>query len=600
MYEQELHGARVAQTNSEGDRKRVEAERQQIEERRKEAEDRVAKAVQERTRADDEARGAISQRDDAVLFRQDAEAVALYARNQLEVAENNLREGVRPVVWPTLEELSAAKERLGYEEGLFHFAIAGIAGSGKSSLANAVRGLRNSDDGAAPTGVVETTSAVGRFPDPDPKHPFVWYDVPGAGTLAVPDWQYFTDQGLYIFDCIIVLFDTRLTATDIAILRNAARFDIPTYIVRSKALQHILNLAADLPGEDSDEDDEDAEMSPVVLQRAREMYVKETRASIAQNLEAAKLPQQRVYLVDKDTLVKVVKDKPVKDPIDELDLLRDLLAEAHCRQEEAQRTAEAAREAQEEAERSLREGIRPIIVPTQEQHEATKRRLGYRQGFFHFGVAGISGSGKSSLINAFRGLRNKDVGAAPVGVVEMTMQVARYPDPSTDMPYVWYDVPGAGTLSIPDWQYFTDQGLYILNCIIVVMDGRFTATDIAILRNCVRFQIPSFIVRSKSKQHIANIANDMGGDQDDDDDDEGDRRARMEKAREQYIRATRDNVAQNLEQAGLLAQKVYLIDKDILVKAVKGRSSADAIDEEVLLKDMFALAERPEQFSLNV
>ncbi|KAI0717627.1 interferon-inducible GTPase-domain-containing protein [Fomitopsis betulina] len=331
IYEQELHGARVAQTNGEGDRKRAEAEQREMEERRREAEDRTTKAVQERTRADNEARGALSQRDDAVLSRQDAEAVALYARKQLEVAENNLREGVRPVVWPTLEELSAAKERLEYEEGLFHFAIAGIAGSGKSSMANAVRGLRNSDEGAAPTGVVETTSAVGRFPDPDPKHPFVWYDVPGAGTLAVPDWQYFTDQSLYIFDCIIVLFDTRLTATDIAILRNAARFDIPTYIVRSKALQHVHNLATDMPGED-DEDDEDAETNPLVLQRAREKYVQETRASIAQNLQAAKLPQQRVYLVDKDTLVKVVKNKPIKDPIDELDLLHDLLAEAHRRQ----------------------------------------------------------------------------------------------------------------------------------------------------------------------------------------------------------------------------------------------------------------------------
>ena len=273
---------------------------------------------------------------------------------------------------------------------------------------------------------------------------------------------------------------------------------------------------------------------------------------------------------------------------------------ARAAQEEAERAAHAAREAKEEAERNLREGIRPIIVPTQAQHEATKRRLGYRQGFFHFAVAGISGSGKSSLINAFRGLRNRDAGAAPVGVVETTSQVARYPDPSTDMPYVWYDVPGAGTLSIPDWQYFTDQGLYIFNCIIVIIDSRFTATDIAILRNCVRFQIPSFIVRSKSRQHVANVANDMGGVDDDDDDDDGDKDARIEKARARYIQDTRDNIAQNLEDAGLLAQKVYLVDKDILVKAVRGRSSADAIDEDILLKDMFAMAELPEESSVNV
>ncbi|EPS93044.1 hypothetical protein FOMPIDRAFT_1056348, partial [Fomitopsis schrenkii] len=48
----------------------------------------------------------------------------------------------------------------------------------------------------------------------------------------------------------------------------------------------------------------------------------------------------------------------------------------------------AANEAREEAERNLRNGIRPIIIPTQEQWEATKRRLHYRQGFLHIAVAG--------------------------------------------------------------------------------------------------------------------------------------------------------------------------------------------------------------------
>ena len=259
---------------------------------------------------------------------------------------------------------------------------------------------------------------------------------------------------------------------------------------------------------------------------------------------------------------------------------------ARAAQQEADRAAQTAREAREKAERNLREGIRPIIVPTQAQHEATKQRLDYRQGFFHFAVAGIAGCGKSSLINAFRGLRNRDTGAAAVGVIETTLEVVRYPDARPDVPYVWYDVPGAGTLAIPDWQYFTDQGLYIFNCIIVLIDSRFTATDIAILRNCVRFQIPSFIVRSKSKQHIANIASDMA-DQDDDDDE-----ARPRRARERYIQDTRNNVAQTLENAGLLAQRVYLIDKEDLVKAVNGRPlSAAAIDEENLLGDMFAMAE---------
>ncbi|KAH9928077.1 interferon-inducible GTPase-domain-containing protein [Fomitopsis serialis] len=178
--------------------------------------------------------------------------------------------------------------------------IAGIAGSGKSSFINALRGLRNGEPGAAETGIVETTSVIASYPDPDPNKHIAWYDVPGAGTLSIPDWEYFTDQGLYVFDCILVLFDARFTATDVAILRNCARFRIPAFVVRSKALQHIRNLAEDMGGEDSDI--EDGDTAPAALARAREQYVRESRESVARNLELAELPQQRVYLVDKQAL----------------------------------------------------------------------------------------------------------------------------------------------------------------------------------------------------------------------------------------------------------------------------------------------------------
>lgn len=266
---------------------------------------------------------------------------------------------------------------------------------------------------------------------------------------------------------------------------------------------------------------------------------------------------------------------------------------------EVQRGLYEARNAQLEAERRLRDGLRPILFPTQAQHAETKRKLHYQFGLFHFAVAGTSGSGKSSLINAFRGVRNRSTRAAPVGVVETTSEVARYPGaPGT--PYVWYDVPGAGTLSVPDWQYFTDQGLYIFDCIIIIFDARFTATDIAILRNCVRFQIPSFIVRSKSKQHIANLAKDLPTDKDRDegyvedseDDEDQHMEERMVNARASYIRATRRSVERELEKADLDPQRVYIIDKDDLVKAVKEKPFTDGIDEGALLNDMFALADR--------
>lgn len=231
---------------------------------------------------------------------------------------------------PSDKEIQIAKHRVQYQEGLFHFATTGVSGAGKSSLINAFRGLRNRDQGAAPTGVVETTTDITRFPDPSPHNPFVWYDVPGSGTLNTPDCQYFTAHGLYVFDCIIILFDSRFTMTDLAMLINCRRFNIPTYIVRSKSDSHIRNIIKE-SGYDSDED-EDHSRHNALYSSAREQYITETRATVRCNLQEANLPDQRVYIVSNSTMVSTVRDQKLSEKtIDELELMRDLFREAQSR-----------------------------------------------------------------------------------------------------------------------------------------------------------------------------------------------------------------------------------------------------------------------------
>jgi GTP-binding protein EngB required for normal cell division len=235
------------------------------------------------------------------------------AHEEADQAKERLRKRMTAEVCPSAEQVEQAKARFQFDENVFHLAIAGCAGSGKSSIVNAIRGLRNSDEGAAKTSSIECTSEIERYPDPKREY-FVWYDIPGAGTLNVPAETYFNEQGLFIFDFIIVPVDSRFTETDVAILATCKQFGIPSFIVRSKADQHINNMM------------EDKDISKI---EARELHVKETRSNFASNLKNAGLDEnQKVYIISRRALADVIKGKTPEDIIDEKELVKDLLSSA--------------------------------------------------------------------------------------------------------------------------------------------------------------------------------------------------------------------------------------------------------------------------------
>ncbi|EPS98960.1 hypothetical protein FOMPIDRAFT_1050959 [Fomitopsis schrenkii] len=250
---------------------------------------------------------------------------AQLGREQQEGTGRRMLAAVRSVL-----QITETRRRLRYVDGLVHFAVAGTAGSGKSSLINSIRGLRASDPGAAAVGTSETTTTVTRHEDPDlVKNPFVWYDIPGVGTLNQPEAAYFLEQGLFIFDCVIVVFDARFTAADIAILKCCQKLDIPAYIVRSKALVHIQNTMEDMAGGGSTTGDWTSDW-----QAAQEKFVRETQATVDDNLKAAGLEKQRVYVVDKKTMLQYVSgEDPGDNLLDERELLSNALGEMLRRRE---------------------------------------------------------------------------------------------------------------------------------------------------------------------------------------------------------------------------------------------------------------------------
>ena len=206
--------------------------------KRREEEIRQLMEEIERTTLDAQKREeeANAREEEATRREEEAKTAASKAQEQEEQARNVLErtlKGIQPEVWPTEEQFRSAKARIQYDPEKLHFAVCGSSGSGKSSLINAFRGLTNNEPGAAPTGIIETTMSLTRYPDPHDKLPhsrFIWFDVPGAGTLNVPSWQYFNEQGLFVFDIVILVYDT------VSIFYNITIVDTTTVYMNPLAL----------------------------------------------------------------------------------------------------------------------------------------------------------------------------------------------------------------------------------------------------------------------------------------------------------------------------------------------------------------------------
>ncbi|XP_030399338.1 interferon-inducible GTPase 5-like isoform X2 [Gopherus evgoodei] len=119
------------------------------------------------------------------------------------------------------------------EKTQLHIAVTGESGSGKSSFVNAVRGLRDDDEGAAATGVVETTPEP--TPYPHPTHPNVTlWDLPGIGTPAFQSHTYLEQVGFPRYDFFILLASERFRASHGQLAREIQKMGKRFYFVRSK------------------------------------------------------------------------------------------------------------------------------------------------------------------------------------------------------------------------------------------------------------------------------------------------------------------------------------------------------------------------------
>lgn len=117
------------------------------------------------------------------------------------------------------------------------------------------------------------------------------------------------------------------------------------------------------------------------------------------------------------------------------------------------------------------------------------------------GVIGISGSGKSSLINAIAGEK-----VCPTGVTETTQKAQEYHHHGL----TFVDLPGCGTEDHPRDSYVSRHELASYDLFIIVTSNRWREDDTHLVAELTRMGKPFFVVRSMFDHAVAAERRDNG------------------------------------------------------------------------------------------
>uniref|UniRef100_A0A8C3IA73 IRG-type G domain-containing protein n=1 Tax=Chrysemys picta bellii TaxID=8478 RepID=A0A8C3IA73_CHRPI len=159
---------------------------------------------------------------------------------------------------------------------------------------------------------------------------------------------------------------------------------------------------------------------------------------------------------------------------------------------------------------------------------------------FNIAITGESGSGKSSLVNAIRGLGNDDEGAAETRVVEMTKEPVPYWHLMCPMMIVW-DLPAIGT---PDFQpdaYLKQVKFRRYDVFIIIASERSRFCHTKLAREIQKMGKKFFFVRSKVDLDLYN------------------EESKVSINEERTLEKIRNDCVNNLSRIGMRSPQVFLV-----------------------------------------
>ncbi|XP_013381783.1 interferon-inducible GTPase 5-like [Lingula anatina] len=113
-----------------------------------------------------------------------------------------------------------------------NIAVAGVAGSGKSTFINTIRGIKSRDKGGAVVGCKATTKEPTPYPFPTNANVTLW-DIPGFGTEGFEREHYTEKVKLDRYDFFLIFTHKRFTENDAWLAGEVKRQNKELFLVRT-------------------------------------------------------------------------------------------------------------------------------------------------------------------------------------------------------------------------------------------------------------------------------------------------------------------------------------------------------------------------------
>ncbi|KAK2903021.1 hypothetical protein QQF64_010095 [Cirrhinus molitorella] len=157
---------------------------------------------------------------------------------------------------------------------------------------------------------------------------------------------------------------------------------------------------------------------------------------------------------------------------------------------------------------SLGSDLEEIIdSPPAEKNKKLKNKLKELENVtLNIAITGMTGAGKSSFVNALRGLPNDDKNAAPTGTTETTMKPDMYQHPYMPNVKIW-DLPGIGSPKFRAKKYLKDVNFHTYDFFLIVTSERFKENDIELATAIKKSKKLFYFVRTKIDNDIRAEAN---------------------------------------------------------------------------------------------